>query len=391
MIFGASSEAEELREAFRQHKASRRHMHKVLGRWLRRRAGELLGRRQRPPHTQPAETPPPSLRPGPASVCESPLAPGDILLTIGASWVYPEHATIAARERTRGVRVVQFIHDLIPTFEPQWVDDPDAGVRYSESFTRWADRVITGSDHLLTNSQYSKSDIERRSREVGLTTAPISVVRLGDVHETASIAHPPRPPFVPERPFFLCTSSLNAHKNHRLLYDVWKRLAAGNPATCPDLVCIGITTGYVRDLLREIRNDRTTADRIHLLSDVDDPGLAWYYRHCLATIYPSKYEGWGLPVAESLGNGRLCLASNAASIPEISPDLPVFFDPLDVHGLVALVRRTCDDPAWVRAREAEIRSRFVPTPWTHTAGQILAALETMRTTAGASPSAARAA
>lgn len=386
-IFGTSAEAEELRAAFRQSKAFRRQVRKVFGRWLRQRSRELLGLRRWSALPHPTESP--AARPGPAA--ESPLAPGDILLTIGASWVYPEQAAITARERSRGVRVVQFIHDLIPTFEPQWVDDPDAAVRYSECFTRWVDRVIAGSDHLLTNSQFSRGDIERRSREAGLTTAPISVVRLGDVHDTASIAAPPRPPLVPPRPFFLCTSSLNPHKNHRLLYEVWKLLAAENPETCPDLVCVGMASGYVRDLLREIRNDRTTSGRIHLLSDVGDAELAWYFRHCVATIYPSKYEGWGLPVAESLGNGRLCLASNAASIPEISPDLPVFFDPLDVHGLLALVRRTRDDPAWVRDREAEIRRRFVPTPWTHTAGQVLAALAAMQAGTENCPSDARAA
>ena len=80
-------------------------------------------------------------------------------------------------------------------------------------------------------------------------------------------------------------------------------------------------------------------------------------------------------MAESLGHGRLCLASNATSIPEISSDLPIFFDPLDVHGLVALVDRTLSDPEWVSGREAAIRSRFRSTPWTHTAGQVLAAVE----------------
>jgi len=79
-------------------------------------------------------------------------------------------------------------------------------------------------------------------------------------------------------------------------------------------------------------------------------------------------------VAESLGHGRMCLASNATSIPEISRDLPEFFDPYDVHGLVALVERVLDDPAWVRDREAMIRETFRPTAWHETAAQVLAAI-----------------
>jgi hypothetical protein len=68
------------------------------------------------------------------------------------------------------------------------------------------------------------------------------------------------------------------------------------------------------------------------------------------------------------------LASNATSIPEIGGPLPAYFDPLDVHGLVALVERTLADPQWVEAREQAIRSGFVATPWHRTALQVLEAL-----------------
>jgi len=110
------------------------------------------------------------------------------------------------------------------------------------------------------------------------------------------------------------------------------------------------------------------------LHGIEDCELEWYYKNCESTIYPSKYEGWGLPVAESLGHGRMCLASNATSIPEISSDLPAFFDPYDVHGLVSLVERVLDDPEWVHGCEETIRQNFQPTGWHETAAQVLAAI-----------------
>ena len=69
------------------------------------------------------------------------------------------------------------------------------------------------------------------------------------------------------------------------------------------------------------------------------------------------------------------MASNATSIPEISSDLPEFFDPFDVHGLVTLVERVLDDPDWVRDREETIRETFQPTSWQETAAQVLAAID----------------
>jgi glycosyltransferase involved in cell wall biosynthesis len=239
--------------------------------------------------------------------------------------------------------------------------------------------VLRESDCVLTISDFSRQEIERYCAECRFDVPPITVVRLGDVMgEASSGATPsPRPRFVPMRPFFVCVATLDVRKNHRLLYDAWTQLATRRGDACPDLVCIGTPHLYVTDLLREMRQDRTVNRHIHVLHGIEDCELEWYYKNCQSTIYPSKYEGWGLPVAESLGHGRMCLASNATSIPEISCDLPEFFDPYDVHGLVALVERVLDDPAWVRDREETIRQNFQPTNWHETATQVLVALNAL--------------
>lgn len=261
------------------------------------------------------------------------------------------------------------VYDLIPTIKPQWVDEPTV-----RQVTAWVRNVLTESDHVLTISEFSRSELVGYCAESRFPLPPTTVVRLGDELGSSRDETPPRPRFVPQRPFFVCVSTLDVRKNHRLLYDAWQVLAARDPEHCPDLVCLGVPHVYVADLMHEIRNDRGVNGRIHVLHGIEDAELAWYYRHCAATIYPSRYEGWGLPVAESLAHGRLCLASNATSIPEISPDLPEFFHPLDPLGLVALVERVLGDPDWVRAREAEIRTRFVPTSWADTARQVRAAI-----------------
>jgi glycosyltransferase involved in cell wall biosynthesis len=387
-ILGKSAEAEALRMAFRDHKATLRQLFRQTRRWARTRARETVRRRgitpaaavpalgehgvSRSPAVQSQSQLQAQPRPQRPALA-GPFAAGDVLVSLGASWVFPGHAPAVARERARGVRVVRMIYDLIPTLKPQWVDDVDAQVLVSSSITQWVQRLLGESDHVLTISEFSRSEIERYCRQSGIVAADVSIVRLGDMLEAAGES-PPRPRFLPQRPFFLCVSAVDVRKNHRLLYEAWTQLAEEDPAGCPDLVCVGVAHHNVRDLLREIRNDPAVAPRFHILADVADAELGWYYRHCTATVYPSRYEGWGLPVAESLGHGRLCLASRATSIPEISPDLPEFFDPRDLDGLLALVRRTLADPDWVRDREGEIRRRFVPTPWTLTARQVLAAV-----------------
>lgn len=369
-IFGTRPAADELRVAFRTwRKATGELAHRVR-RWLRTRRSK----RSPPPLPAPWYTglEAGSTRPQPTATPDTagPFAAGDTLLSMGGTWPVSGHAEAVAATRTRGVTIVRMIYDLIPAIKPQWVSPT-----VCREFTHWTRSILENSDHVLTISEFSKREILRYCDECGFVAPPLSVVRLGDVIDAVHATEPPSlPRFVPSRPFFVCVSTLDVRKNHRLLYDAWSQLAAADPDTCPDLVCIGTKHLLVDDLLHEIRHDRAVNGRIHLLHDVSDRELAWYYAACTATIYPSRYEGWGLPVAESLGHGRLCLASNATSIPEIDDELPVFFDPLDAHELAGLVRRALDEPDWVSDREEALRTSFVPTPWSHTAGQVLAAV-----------------
>ena len=371
-LFVSSRDSEELRHAFRQFKSAAKQLRKSIGHWAGGWLRQSVRARQR-------SAPPASMacsRAGRSKAQSGPhvlafAAPGDALLSIGATWVLAGHAEAVATVRSQGVQVVRMIYDLIPTIKPQWLEPV-----HTKAITAWVRNVLCESDRVLTISEFSRQEIERYCKECGFDVPPVTVVRLGDVmgNALAGSTPAPLPRLVPTRPFFVCVSTLDVRKNHRLLYDAWTQLADRRGEECPDLVCIGTPHLFVADLLREIRQDRTVNRHIHVLHGIEDCELAWYYANCSATIYPSKYEGWGLPVAESLGHGRMCLASNATSIPEISGDLPEFFDPYDVHAVAALVERVLDEPDWVRAREEAIREGFRPTEWHETAAQVLAAI-----------------
>ena len=368
-LYGSPGEAEEMRHAYRQFKTAARQFGKCVGRWAGRRLKQQVP--QSTAATVPTQMRKVAVRIDASASATSFAAPGDVLLSVGATWCMAGHSEAVATLRGVGVKVVRMIYDLIPTIRPQWLEP-----HFTRPVTTWVRDVLQGSDQVLTISGFSRREIERYCDECRFDVPPLTVVRLGDVmgDATAGSSLPPLPRFTPVRPFFVCVSTLDVRKNHRLLYDVWTQLATRRGDDCPDLVCIGLPHLHVADLLHDMRHDRMVNRHIHVLHGIEDCELDWYYKNCQATIYPSKYEGWGLPVAESLGHGRMCLASNATSIPEISRDLPEFFDPYDVHALVALVERVLDAPEWVREREATIRETFQPTRWRETAAQVLDAI-----------------
>ena len=356
-----------LRRSFRAFRAAARELRRDSLRWIRNRLRPRASDATRPI----ASVPPPPGVTRPSSVRsragDGPIAAGDVLLSLGATWAARGHAEAAADLRRRGIRVLRMIHDLIPTLEAHWVPPEDVA-----PFTVWARRLLSDSDHVFTISEFSRGQIVRYCDECGIRRPEMSVVRPGDILAAAAGDEPPPlPRFVPQRPFFICVSTLDARRNHRLLHDTWRRLASRDLVDCPDLLCIGTPRPGVADLLGELTADRLVNGRIHLLRGIDDHELAWYYRHCLATIYPSRCDGWALAVAESLGQGRIVLASNATSIPEISGDLPEFFEPHDARRLAELVDRVRLDPAWRASREDMIRRTYRPTDWSDTAARLI--------------------
>src|SRR5262249_3341185 len=104
----------------------------------------------------------------------------------------------------------------------------------------------------------------------------------------------------------------------------------------------------------------------------------WLYGRCLLSVYPSHYEGWGLPVAEALAHGKYCVASATSSLPEVGGGLADYADPLDLPAWQGLLERALFDPAFLAAREARGRAGFRPTAWADGARQILLALRRLR-------------
>lgn len=365
-VYGPGPDGEAFRAAW--------HGFKAAGRELLRHVGRRTGFRRSPANGTPLlASPPPSLEPGeavlPLPPPTVPFARGDLLVSCGGTFGMPGHPHAVDAARACGVRVARMVYDLIPATKPQWLA-PRA------THISWLRHVAARSDIVLAISECTRRELQAYCHENGLAAPRTTIVRLGDRSPSpADDAPPSLPRFVPRRPFFLCVSTIDVRKNHRCLYEAWTALAEELGERCPDLVCVGMPHVGVTDLIHEIHNDPVVNRHLHLLHGVRDPELEWYYRSCVATIYPSKHEGWGLPVAESLAHGKLCLASRAASIPEIDAELPEFFAPHDAARLATLVARAIADPEWLAAREAEIRRRFRPTSWSDTAAAVLAALD----------------
>jgi glycosyltransferase involved in cell wall biosynthesis len=116
------------------------------------------------------------------------------------------------------------------------------------------------------------------------------------------------------------------------------------------------------------------ADRIVLLRDVPDEDLSALYAGCRMFVFPSLYEGFGLPVLEAMTHGVPVACSRSSSIPEVAGDAAEFFDPHSVSGIAESMQGLLDnsDRAVHLAQAGRTRARLFT--WEKTAAGVLAAV-----------------
>ncbi|MDO9277487.1 MAG: glycosyltransferase family 1 protein [Polaromonas sp.] len=288
-----------------------------------------------------------------------PFGPGDVYVSMGLDWDQKDLVYLYEQKRNLGFNVVLFCYDVIPAKFPHLcVGDVAA------SFARYFANLAWCADKVLCISECSRNDLKALLGELGAPLPDMSVIKLGcqlpviatDVMASDVAA------LLGQR-FVLFVSTIERRKNHETLYRAYTRLVDAGETNLPLLVFVGMPGWGVNDLMADLRFDPRTKDLIKLLHHVNDADLARLYQHALMTVFPSLYEGWGLPVAESLAAGKCCLASNVASIPEVGGDLVDYVDPWDVPAWAERLRWYFNHPSLVAHKEARIKDSYQPMSW----------------------------
>jgi glycosyltransferase involved in cell wall biosynthesis len=131
----------------------------------------------------------------------------------------------------------------------------------------------------------------------------------------------------------------------------------------PDLLFAGQIGWLVDDLLADLEASNYLNGKIKLMSGLSDAEVRQAYRSCLFTVFPSLCEGWGLPIAESLMQGKICIASDRAPLPEIGGDLIDYFDPSDEDDALEKIEQLLFDPSRLTTRETRLRAEYRPRTW----------------------------
>jgi glycosyltransferase involved in cell wall biosynthesis len=177
--------------------------------------------------------------------------------------------------------------------------------------------------------------------------------------------------------YALVVSTIEVRKNHLLLFRVWRRLLDDMPAELvPTLVFAGQLVWLVADLMEQLHTSRFLNNKIIHIDSPTHQELEALYDGCLFTLFPSLYEGWGLPVMESYAFGRPCIISNTRSLPEAGGSFARYIDSESTTDAYRVIRETLEDRASLRAWRDRARREFKPVEWSQSARAVLKVLDT---------------
>jgi glycosyltransferase involved in cell wall biosynthesis len=258
-------------------------------------------------------------------------------------------------------RAALVIHDLLPLTRPEYLDEETA-----RSLARKWRQAVPKADLIVTVSAATRVEISRcfSYPDHRIHVAPPAVVERPEGT---------RPAWLPQGRFVLMVNPGRANKNWCNGLLGFKGFVEAGPYQDVTLVLVG-ALGSEGDAIRELVASSGLARSVVLAGYATDGELGYVYRHATAALFPSWYEGFGMPALEALHYGVPLVASDIASIRELAGDAAVLVDPADAGAIAAGLARVIGEPA---TRDAYVKAglaRAASFSWRETAAKTLKAL-----------------
>jgi glycosyltransferase involved in cell wall biosynthesis len=212
-------------------------------------------------------------------------------------------------------------------------------------------RTIRQAARIITGSEFSRSAIARvypfSSEKIVVVPNAAAALFRPIPRETASAWVRSR--FRIAAPFILNVGDLQPRKNQVGLIHAFAEMIRACPQLPHHLVLAGQENWRASDARRTAEKSGF-ADRIHFMGFVSDEALLQLYNACEFFVFPSFYEGFGLPVLEAMACGRAVACSNSSAVHEVADAAAILFDP---HNTAEITRAMLD-----LARSTDLRSRM---------------------------------
>jgi len=241
------------------------------------------------------------------------------------------HSMYSALPCFRGVRTplrMMTIYDIIPLLHPEYFADG-----FVDQFRPIVESLSPDKDYVFTISERSKDDIcsyFHMDPDRVFVAYPAASPEIYHPVEDKSYIDEVKNRFgIPAAPYFLTLATVEKRKNLETSLRCFRRIL--HEPGCQDVsfVLVGVRGWKVEDLIDQISSDPLLRRRVIFTGFAPDRYLSALYSGALAFLYPSLYEGFGLPPLEAMQCGLPVISSATSSLPEVVADAGILVDPMD--------------------------------------------------------------
>lgn len=279
---------------------------------------------------------------------------------------YPDiiHSNNFSSPRLRQSKLVYTIHDLSFIDVPECTTEENRHLCFNGTFlaSMLADMVVAVSHH--TKKRFLENFPHFPEERVVVSHLANRLSVEGAEAPIASISG--------GLPFLLAVGTLEPRKNLRRLLLAYQAYVAHSET--PKLLVLAGSNGWLESDLPKYISDLSLDSKVRVLGYVSDATLRWLYKSCWAFVYPSIYEGFGLPVLEAMAAGAATITSNTTSLPEIGGDAVLYIDPFSETSISSALLQI-DDVDCCRAIQDRCKQRAKLFDWSLTASTVYQAYQ----------------
>ncbi|WPC42048.1 glycosyltransferase family 1 protein [Clostridium sp. JS66] len=220
------------------------------------------------------------------------------------------------------------IHDLIPYILPETV-----GNGYLIKFLKEMPKIMETCDGIITVSECSKRDILKffPMNESKVFVTPLAADKKYKPLDKSKCRRLIRKNYDIDNPFILYIGGFSPRKNVKSLLMAFSKVYRKLPEDY-DLVIVGASKDDIH-LLKDLSHDLNIRSHVKFTGFVEEELLPTFYNASSVFVYPSTYEGFGLPPLEAMSCGTPVITSNISSIPEVVGDAGILIDPFNIKSL----------------------------------------------------------
>jgi glycosyltransferase involved in cell wall biosynthesis len=299
-------------------------------------------------------------------------APGDVVMVLGAGWFDLSLGAKLRRAQSQfGVRCAALVYDLIPINAPQFDTEP-----FGTVFETYINALVSTCSILFTISEFTKRELESyKDKYSARGPASQGIVALPTGSGLQHRSTGDRPLGLPAAgTYAVFVSSIEPRKNHAFAVEVWTHLYALLGEATPKLYFIGGVAPMLQQFVEDARRGALHGKAFEFLGRLSDSELNHMYDGSLFSFFPSLYEGWGLPVSESLARGIPCFASRSSALPEAGGELAIYIDIRDAEGTAKTIEGYVRDRDKLTTIRERISNEYRNVSFDDTARSLLAAL-----------------